>query len=53
MCAATIKNKMIKKEWRDGVMVSKNYSDDGILLFYIQEEGWERALDLHFLDEKK
>jgi hypothetical protein len=53
VCAATIKNKMIKKEWRDDVMVSKNFSDEGILLFYIKEEGWERVVDLHFLDEKK
>ena len=35
--AGTIKNKVIKKEWRDDVMITKNFSDEGILLFYIKE----------------
>ncbi len=35
--AATIKNKIVKKEWRDDVTISKNFSDEGILLFYIKE----------------
>lgn len=34
-------------------MLSKNFTDEGILLFYVKEEGWERIVDLHFLDEKK
>ncbi len=34
-------------------MMSKNFTDEGILLFYVKEDNWERMIDLHFLDEKK